>query len=69
MALGADARTMRRLVLRQVGLAAALRAAISLARRFAQGRTAEALLFRMDARNPVVFAGAAAAGRIVQRLF
>jgi predicted permease len=61
MALGADAPAVRRLVLRQVGQMTVIGAAIGLASAFALGRTAESLLFRMDARDPMVFAGAAVA--------
>ena len=58
MALGADAATVRRLVLRQVGWMTCVGAAIGLAAALALGRAAESLLFRMNARDPVVFAGA-----------
>jgi predicted permease len=60
MALGADAANVRRLVLRQVGLMTAIGGAIGLAAALALGRAAESLLFQMSARDPVVFAGAAA---------
>jgi ABC-type antimicrobial peptide transport system permease subunit len=60
MALGADAKNVRRLVLRQVGLMTFVGAAIGLASAFALGRAAESLLFQMSARDPMVFAGATA---------
>ena len=60
MALGADSANVRRLVLRQVGLMTAIGGAIGLAAALALGRAAESLLFQMSARDPVVFAGAAA---------
>ena len=56
MALGANATTVRRLVLRQVGLMTCIGAAIGLASAFAISRAAESLLFQMSARDPVVFA-------------
>jgi predicted permease len=60
MALGADSANVRRLVLRQVGLMTCIGAVIGLAAAFAIGRAAESLLFQMTARDPIVFAGAAA---------
>jgi len=60
MALGADPPRVRRLVLRQVGLMTIVGASIGLASAFALGRAAESLLFRMSARDPLVFAAAAA---------
>jgi putative ABC transport system permease protein len=56
MALGANATTVRRLVLRQVGLMTCIGAAIGLASALAISRTAESLLFQMSARDPIVFA-------------
>jgi ABC-type antimicrobial peptide transport system permease subunit len=58
MALGAGAGSVRRLVLRQVGLMTAVGAVIGLAAAFALGRAAESLLFRMNARDPYVFGAA-----------
>ena len=60
MALGANATTVRRLVLRQVGLMTCIGAAIGLASAFAISRAAESLLFQMNARDPIVFAVATA---------
>jgi len=56
MALGANATSVRRLVLRQVGLMTCIGAAIGLASAFAISRAAESLLFQMSARDPIVFA-------------
>jgi len=61
MALGADARNVRALVLRQVGMMTLVGGAIGLASALALGRTAESLLFKMSARDPFVFAGAVVA--------
>jgi putative ABC transport system permease protein len=58
MALGAEARNVRRLVLRQVGLMTAAGGAIGLASAFALGHAAESLLFQMNARDPYVFGAA-----------
>jgi predicted permease len=58
MALGADSANVRRLVLRQVGLMTAIGGAIGLAAAVALSRTAESLLFQMNARDPLVFAAA-----------
>jgi predicted permease len=60
MALGAEAKTVRRLVLRQVGSMTAVGAVIGLAIAAGMGRVAESLLFQVTARDPTVFAGAAA---------
>ncbi len=61
MALGADASSVRRLVLRQVGWMTALGSAIGLAAAVALGRVSESLLFQMNAQDPFVFATATAA--------
>jgi ABC-type antimicrobial peptide transport system permease subunit len=61
MALGADGKTVRRLVLRQVGLMTAVGAVIGVAIASGLGRVAESLLFQLNARDPYVFAGAAIA--------
>ena len=59
MALGAEAANVRRLVFRQVGLMTVVGATIGLLGAFVLGRTAESLLFQMNARDPFVFAAAA----------
>jgi putative ABC transport system permease protein len=59
MALGAEAANVRGLVFRQVGLMTCVGATVGLLGAFALGRTAESLLFQMNARDPVVFAAAA----------
>ena len=59
MALGAESSNVRQLVLRQVGLMTMTGAVIGLAAALALGRAAESLLFRMNARDPSVFALAA----------
>jgi ABC-type antimicrobial peptide transport system permease subunit len=61
MALGADARHVRALVLRQVGMMTLVGGAVGLASALALGRTAESLLFKMNARDPFVFAAAVVA--------
>jgi len=58
MALGADSAKVRGLVLRQVGVMTVAGATIGVAAALALGRAAESLLFRMDARDPLVFAAA-----------
>jgi predicted permease len=60
MALGAEAANVRGLVFRQVGLMTCVGATIGLLGAFVLGRTAESLLFQMNARDPFVFAAAAA---------
>jgi predicted permease len=60
MALGADGGRVRRLVLRQVAAMAVVGGVIGLAGAMAIGRAAESMLFRLDGRDPVVLAGAAA---------
>jgi predicted permease len=60
MALGADGRNVRRVVLRQVAFMTCTGAAIGLAAALALGHAAESLLFRMNARDPFVFAAATA---------
>jgi ABC-type antimicrobial peptide transport system permease subunit len=59
MALGAEAKTVRRLVLRQVGSMTAAGAVIGVAIAAGLSRVAETLLFQISARDPFVFAGAA----------
>ena len=58
MALGAEAKTVRRLVLGQVGRMTAVGAVIGVAIAAVLSRVAESLLYRMNARDPFVFAGA-----------
>jgi predicted permease len=58
MALGAEAKTVRRLVLRQVGSMTAVGAVIGVAIASGLSRVAESLLFQMTARDPFVFAAA-----------
>jgi ABC-type antimicrobial peptide transport system permease subunit len=59
MALGAESKTVRRLVLRQVSVMTAAGAVIGVALASALGRVSESLLFQLNARDPYVFAGAA----------
>jgi predicted permease len=61
MALGAQGKNVRRLVLRQVGSMTAVGAVIGVAIAVVLSRVAESLLFQMTARDPWVFAGAAVA--------
>jgi predicted permease len=58
MALGADAGTVRRMVLRQVVLMTGIGALLGLAGAVALGRGAESLLFQMRGTDPLVFAAA-----------
>ena len=58
MALGAEAKTVRRLVLGQVGWMTAVGAVIGVAIAAGLSRVAESLLYQMTARDPFVFAGA-----------
>ena len=58
MALGAEGRTVRRLVLRQVGSMTAVGSVIGVAIAVGLSRVAESLLFQMSARDPFVFAAA-----------
>lgn len=58
MALGADGKTVRRLVLRQVAVMTAVGAVIGVAIASGLGRVAESLLFQLNARDPIVFAAA-----------
>jgi predicted permease len=55
MALGADGRSVRRMVLRQVGLMTIIGAVIGMAGAVALGRGAESLLFQMQGTDPAVF--------------
>jgi len=58
MALGADGANVRRLVLRQVGVMAAIGGVIGLALAIWIGRQAESQLFEVKGSDPVVFAAA-----------
>jgi predicted permease len=58
MALGADGRDVRRMVLRQVGVMTIIGTVIGMAGAFALGRGAQSLLFEMQGNDPVVFATA-----------
>jgi len=56
MALGADARTVQRVVLRQVAALIAAGAAIDVLGAFGVGRAAQSLLFGLEGDDPLVFA-------------
>lgn len=58
MALGADAWSVQRMVLRQVGWMLLLGGVVGVAGAIALGRVAASLLFGMDANDPLVFAAA-----------
>jgi predicted permease len=58
MALGADAGTVRHMVLRQVALMTGIGAIVGLAAAVALGQGAESLLFQMRGTDPLVFASA-----------
>jgi ABC-type antimicrobial peptide transport system permease subunit len=60
MALGADARSVRGLVLRQVGVMTFIGAAIGIAAALGLGRAARSLLYELQGYDPVVIVGAAA---------
>ena len=60
MALGAAPSSIVRLVFQRVGVVIAAGVALGLAGSFWAARFVEALLFRLDARDPVTFAGATA---------
>jgi predicted permease len=55
LALGAAPARLRALVLKQVGVMAAIGAGVGLAAAFALGRTAESLLYGLSGRDPIVF--------------
>ena len=59
MALGADARSVRRMVLRQVGLMTLIGGGIGVFAALGLGRAARSLLFQLDGHDPIVFAIAA----------
>jgi ABC-type antimicrobial peptide transport system permease subunit len=58
MALGADGRDVRRMVLRQVAVMTVIGTVIGIAGAFALGRGAQSLLFEMQGNDPIVFATA-----------
>jgi putative ABC transport system permease protein len=60
MALGADPSSITRLVFERVGLVIAAGVALGLAASLWAARFVEALLFRLEARDPLTLAGAAA---------
>jgi putative ABC transport system permease protein len=60
MAIGANARTVRLMVLRQVFVMLAIGGSIGIAAALGIGRAATSLLFGLDGHDPVVFAAAAA---------
>jgi predicted permease len=55
MALGADARSVQGMVLRQVGLMIVIGATIGAAGAFGLGRAAQSLLFGLEGHDPIVF--------------
>jgi predicted permease len=59
MALGADRGSVQRMVLRQVASMLAIGGVIGIAGALALGRAAGSLLYGVDGRDPVIFAGAA----------
>ncbi|HJU88963.1 MAG TPA: ABC transporter permease [Gemmatimonadaceae bacterium] len=59
MALGADARRVRGMVLRQVGLMTIVGSIVGIAGAFAIGRAARSLLFGLEGHDPWVFSAAA----------
>jgi predicted permease len=60
LALGAEPRRLRALVLKQVGVMGLIGAGVGLVAALALGRVAEAVLFGLSGRDPLVLAGAAA---------
>lgn len=64
-ALGAEPKSLRALVLKQVGLMAVIGTAVGLVTAVGLGRLAEALLVGLSANDPVLLAGAAAAMSLV----
>ena len=60
LALGAPPARLRVLILKQVGVMALIGVSVGLVSAFALGRAAEALLFGLSGRDPVVFGGAVA---------
>jgi hypothetical protein len=64
-ALGAEPKSLRGLVLKQVGLMAAIGTAIGLGAAVGLGRLAEALLVGLSGNDPVILAAAAAAMSLV----
>ena len=59
-ALGAEPKQLRALVLKQVGVMALIGLGVGLAAAIALGRVAEAVLFGLSGRDPIVIGGAAA---------
>src|SRR5262249_4990488 len=60
MALGADGRRVRGMVLRQVALMTLVGGTFGIAAAFALGRAAQSLLFELHGHDPFLFAAAAA---------
>ena len=58
MALGADGRRVRRMVLRQVGIMTAVGAVVGIGAALGLGRAAQSLLFELEGQDPFVIAGA-----------
>jgi len=58
-ALGAEPKQLRRLVLKQVGVMAAIGLGVGLAAALALGTAAQAVLFGLSGRDPVVIVAAA----------
>jgi predicted permease len=58
MALGADGRRVRTMVLRQVGIMTAVGAVIGIGAALGLGRAAQSLLFELEGQDPFVIAGA-----------
>jgi predicted permease len=56
MALGADARRVRGLIVRQVGIMASIGAVIGIAAALGAGRAAQSLLYELEGHDPLTFA-------------
>jgi len=65
MALGADARSVRRMVLKQVGMMTLIGGSIGVLGAFGLGRAARSLLFQLEGHDPIVFVVAAVSLTIV----
>jgi len=61
MALGATPGRVRAMVLKQVGVMAAIGGAVGLAAALALGRAAQSMLFELQSHDPAVLAGSAVA--------